>query len=221
MAANDKLGCLGFLLKLLGFAPAPGGFPYRVRDDFLTRAEASFFKVLQTAVGSSAAVFAKVRLGDLFFVPNPSGNVAYVNRISSKHVDFLICDADSLRPILGIELDDSSHQRASRQERDAFFDQVFEAAGLPLLRLPARKAYSVQEVRDLLTEAVSLGADNSGGQLPPMAGEIAAAVPPGGPPLCPKCGIPMELRRARRGPNQGGEFWGCRNYPRCHEMINI
>lgn len=34
-------------------------------------------------------------------------------------------------------------------------------------------------------------------------------------PRCPDCGGPMEARRARRGPNAGGLFWGCVDYPDC------
>src|SRR5688500_136792 len=32
-------------------------------------------------------------------------------------------------------------------------------------------------------------------------------------PSCPVCGRPMVARRARRGPNAGGLFWGCTGYP--------
>lgn len=34
-------------------------------------------------------------------------------------------------------------------------------------------------------------------------------------PLCPICTAPMVLRTARRGLNQGNQFWGCRKYPDC------
>ncbi len=38
---------------------------------------------------------------------------------------------------------------------------------------------------------------------------------------CPKCGLPMVLRTARRGLNAGGKFYGCSNYPRCKVTIPI
>jgi four helix bundle suffix protein len=34
-------------------------------------------------------------------------------------------------------------------------------------------------------------------------------------PACPKCGQPMVLRTARKGPRAGSQFWGCRGYPDC------
>jgi restriction system protein len=33
--------------------------------------------------------------------------------------------------------------------------------------------------------------------------------------LCPVCAAPMVKRVAKRGPNQGGSFWGCSKYPQC------
>ena len=41
----------------------------------------------------------------------------------------------------------------------------------------------------------------------------------GKPPKCPHCGSAMVLRKAKRGPKAGHEFWGCIRYPRCHGII--
>jgi restriction system protein len=39
--------------------------------------------------------------------------------------------------------------------------------------------------------------------------------------LCPLCSKPMVKRLARRGPNAGGEFWGCTGYPGCKGTRNV
>lgn len=39
---------------------------------------------------------------------------------------------------------------------------------------------------------------------------VAAAVP-----SCPRCSSEMVVRKARKGVNAGGEFWGCTRYPAC------
>jgi len=39
--------------------------------------------------------------------------------------------------------------------------------------------------------------------------------------LCPKCGAPMVLRTATKGDNKGKQFYGCSNFPKCREIINI
>ena len=35
---------------------------------------------------------------------------------------------------------------------------------------------------------------------------------------CPRCGRKMVLRTARRGPNEGGQFWGCEGFPKCRAV---
>ena len=40
-------------------------------------------------------------------------------------------------------------------------------------------------------------------------------------PACPSCGSTMAKRKARRGVNVGGEFWGCATYPVCKGTRNI
>jgi hypothetical protein len=149
----------------------------------------------------------KVNLGDIFFVPRPDQNQAARNRISSKHVDFLLCDCLTMKPRYGIELDDSSHAARSRQTRDSLVNLVFEAAGLPLLRFPAQRSYVLADI------ALKLS---------PISGETAT--PPPIPvtedttevPTCPKCGIPLVIRSGKHG-----EFYGCSNYPRCRETSAI
>ena len=39
--------------------------------------------------------------------------------------------------------------------------------------------------------------------------------------LCPKCGSPMTLRTASKGPNKGKRFYGCSSFPKCKTIINI
>ncbi|MGZ4981616.1 MAG: topoisomerase DNA-binding C4 zinc finger domain-containing protein [Methylobacter sp.] len=38
---------------------------------------------------------------------------------------------------------------------------------------------------------------------------------------CPKCGMPMTLRTARQGVNQGKQFLGCTGYPRCKTVRQL
>ena len=39
--------------------------------------------------------------------------------------------------------------------------------------------------------------------------------------ICPRCGAKMVLRTAKKGANQGREFYGCSNYPKCRYILNI
>lgn len=216
MSNEEPSGCLFAIFRLLGFggggAAAGNALPYRLRDDFLSPAELSFYKVLQLVVKDRATISTKVNLADLFFVPRGEGQQSYRNKIDRKHVDFLLCDPITMKPLAGIELDDSSHQRADRIERDNFVDGVFQSAGLPLLHFPVRQSYNVAELSAFLAPLLSPQAR----PLPPPTPPIPAAI--SGPPNCPKCGTPMVQRTATKGDNKGRMFWGCANYPKCREV---
>jgi len=125
-----------------------GHYPYHLRDDFLSPAELTFYRVLQTAVSDWAIIFVKVSLGDLFYAQTGEfgQNQVYRNKIDRRHVDFLLCDPQSIRPILGIELNDKSHQRADRQARDRFVDEVFAAAKLPITHITVRQGYPPEKL---------------------------------------------------------------------------
>jgi len=86
-------------------------------------------------------VFVKVRLADLCRDLDGWTNIAAFNQVSSKHVDFVLCDAQTLRPVLAVELDDRSHLRANRRNRDAFVDRVFRTMGLGIYRQWVRHSY--------------------------------------------------------------------------------
>lgn len=209
----EPRGCLAVILGLFGIrlgspAEAPG-FPYRQRDDFLSPAEFSFYRVLAAAIGSQAIICPKVGLGDVFYVAHSNNKQSFRNKIDRKHVDFLLCDPQTMRPRLGIELDDASHGRAERVERDQFVDGVFAAAGLPLLRFPARSGYDPKALSAQLAPHLSQQ---------DVASVASPPVQSGVPPVCPKCGITMVQRVASKGQNIGKTFWGCPNFPQCREI---
>ncbi len=217
--AQHNSGCLGFLFRLFaGDVEKVPALPYRVRDNFLTKAERSFYGVLRVAVRDQMVICPKVRLGDIFYVATRENAQSYRNKIDRKHVDFLLCDPQTLRPVLGVELDDASHQRAKTQARDVLVEAVFESAGLPIIRMPARASYSVEEVAGLLREGLALGTGAhqvATGTHPAMAGK---GVRQSGAPVCPKCGVPMVERKSRK---DGTRFWGCTNYPQCRQTASM
>ena len=215
-SSDEPQGCLAAILSLFGInlggesEPAPS-LPYRLRDDFLSPAEFSFYRVLVAAVGDRAVVCPKVNLNDMFFVSRPNENQAYRNKIDRKHVDFLLCHPATMKPLGGVELDDSSHQRADRRARDAFVDQVFAAARLPIVHIVARASYNAGALAGELASCLNN---------PPTSLAPVATVQESGEPVCPKCGVPMVQRTASKGANKGNQFWGCRNYPKCREVVS-
>jgi len=187
-------------------------YPYSVRDHFLSPAEHSFFMVLKSAVSDSALISIKVGLGDLFYAKSRDGSKyrAFTNKIDRKHVDFLLCDPKTVRPIAGIELDDKSHQRSDRQARDEFIENVFRVSNLPLVRIPVKHSYSVAELQALLRPYLETSK---------LAPPNLQASPQGVQPHCPNCGGEMVLRTAKNGMNQGEKFWGCSKFPQCRGIL--
>lgn len=150
-------GCLTAIFKLFGSpkATASNALPYKRKDFLLTAAERSLFGVLHEAFGTKYFIFSKVRLADLVWLPKGTeSRQSHFNRVQSKHVDFVICDRATVRPLVAIELDDSSHSRADRVERDAFVNEALAAAGLPFVRIRAAASYNVRELAQQVQAAV-------------------------------------------------------------------
>ncbi|PJF41262.1 MAG: topoisomerase [Phototrophicales bacterium] len=191
-------------------------FPYYLRDHFLSAAELNFYAALCDTVGEYVTICCKVGLQDIFYVKKSDYSLwrTYTNKIDRKHVDFLLCDPTTMQPLVGVELDDSSHQRKDRQERDEFVNAVFDAAGLPLVHIPVRRFYRQEDILR---------------QIGPYLGEAAQLASPSSEttentsenPSCPKCGSVMVLRIARRGDYAGRRFWGCSNYPDCRGTLSL
>lgn len=55
--------------------------------------------------------------------------------------------------MLGIELDDNSHQGVERNKRDMFVNGLFASTGIPLLRLHVRDMDKMEELVAQLTRA--------------------------------------------------------------------
>jgi len=81
-------------------------------------------------------------------------NQAAFNRIDRKHLDFLLCDPTTLRPMVAIELDDASHARRDRVDRDAFVDKVLDVVGLPLVRIRAQMDYDPRELEARIDQSM-------------------------------------------------------------------
>jgi hypothetical protein len=124
--------------------------PYFRKPFLLSKPEKYFYNILREVFGNYA-ILPKVRLADLVEAnrrhPNWQSNF---NRVCSKHIDFVICDA-WLCPLVAVELDGSSHQRIDRQQRDVLVDRILKEASLEIVHVPRQKRYFHKEIRQLLT----------------------------------------------------------------------
>lgn len=77
-------------------------------------------------------LFVKIRLADII-EPTITNNYTAFNKIKAKHIDFMIYD-QSLNLVCALELDDNSHNRKDRIERDIFVNDALASCGIKLIR---------------------------------------------------------------------------------------
>ncbi|MGZ5175942.1 MAG: DUF2726 domain-containing protein [Burkholderiales bacterium] len=149
---------LGLLVaRLKPSARKDEDLPYRIREHLFSPAERSFLGVLDQAVGDQYRIFGKVRVADVVEAKSSLSRTDWqraFNRVNAKHFDFVFCEKEDLRVICVIELDDKSHERRDSRDRDALLESVCKNISLPLVRFPAKHAYSVSDVRTSVAQAV-------------------------------------------------------------------
>ena len=143
---NTNPGCIHTILELFGLVPEP--LPYKKKGRLLSNTELSFYQVLKSISAGRFAICAKVRMADILTIGHTRNYYRHFNRIAQKHIDFLLCNPDTMEIIAAIELDDSSHNSGSRQDRDYFVKTALDAAQIPLIRFPARRTYNTQEIAE-------------------------------------------------------------------------
>jgi len=223
-------------LKLGWHGGKPDRYPYVMNQVLFSAAERSFLGVLEQAIGREYRVLGKVRVADVVSVKSMSDRSVWqkaFNRISAKHLDFVLCRKDDLSICAAIELDDKSHQTNKRQERDAFIAGLCKAIALPLIQVQAQSAYAVADIRARVLDAIRLKEDGEerfriSGEDPRIEPRLYStaekygypkAAPESDNPSCPRCSSPMVRRKAMGGANVGQEFWGCSAFPKCRSII--
>lgn len=110
-------------------------YNYQTKKSVMTIAEGNFYKKLTSALHDNFIIVPQAHLSMIFnhtvYGQNWRGAFSVIN---GKSIDFLIIDRGTFQPLLGIELDDSSHERHDRQERDKIVNTIFKQTNLPLVR---------------------------------------------------------------------------------------
>lgn len=125
---------------------------YRLKPSLLTATELKFYKTLVNCVPANHTLLIKPRIAD--YVKVSPFDQASFNRISAKHVDFLLCNSQSLAPVLGIELDDSSHNTRIARLRDAFVETLYKRVSLPLYRVKTAKTYNLSVIKGEISKLI-------------------------------------------------------------------
>lgn len=185
--------------------------PYRLRKQFLSFTELSLLSVLLEMAQGHYIVCPKVSLNDIFYIQRPNENVHFYNKIFRKHVDFLLCEPDSMKPVFGVEVVKPVRKEETRSA-DKFMEELFMDAGLPLVHVPSSEKYELTDLINLFNLALIKIE-----QYQPLEEEDISD----SAPLCPKCGLMMVLRIHRKGSQAGKRYYGCMNAPSCSGVVEI
>lgn len=122
----------------------------------MTQSERKFFEVLLVSVENQYHVFPQVHLDVILNnkVRNGQNWFGAFRHINEKSVDFVICDKAYIKPLLAIELDDRTHEREDRKERDGEVERILSEAGMPLLRFKGGE-HPEEEIKRLVFEKLN------------------------------------------------------------------
>ena len=172
-------------------------FPYK-RAKLLTDAELQLFNFMQNNLCQidRIVIFIKVRLADIAEVDNRiTLSKDYLWKITNKHVDFLICERDTLDIICAVELDDYTHENQAAKERDIFVMEVLDTVGVRTVRVKTRIRAIEKSDLALVDEYINR--------------KLA--------PKCPYCGKQMYPKISRTG----HRFYACEDFINCRRTVDI
>ncbi|WP_444925103.1 DUF2726 domain-containing protein [Microbulbifer sp. DLAB2-AF] len=126
-------------------------YSYKLQPYLLTKAELNFYLNLCKQMPREYGISSKVRLADVL-KPREQGKryKAALAKVWAKHLDFVIYELRTGKIISAIELDDRSHEKASRRARDTFLNLAAEDAGLKLHRVPNKSGWSKEDIAPLI-----------------------------------------------------------------------
>jgi hypothetical protein len=145
------------LIALALIALREGPPPYERRGVLLSPAEINFLRALTSAVREDWLVFSKVRLPDIIKVrAKTRKSQTWQSRIHGKHLDFVLCDYETLEVKLAIDLDDPAIPKGQRRAQENFVTAALTAAGVPLLRVRVREKYETAALRKDIEDALGI-----------------------------------------------------------------
>lgn len=206
---------------------------YIKKTGLLTPSERSFFGVIEQIINNKARIFCKVRIADIMDISGIKNKRSWwkaFSKISQKHIDFIICSKDDFSFYCAIELNDKSHNKEERKQRDEFIRKIFISVGLPLIEINTSRQYRLSELKEIiypkLPKEISSELINLTSPPPEPIRSVRISDPDyqGGESdykICPSCNAMMVKRKSTKGAFAGKEFFGCSKFPRCKEIIEI
>ena len=131
-------------------------YKYYAKSYVMTSRENECFKILNEIFSSKWFVVPQVHLSALldYRVKGQNWNAAF-RHINGKSVDFVLIGKESYKVICVIELDNSTHSRSDRIERDAEIERMFKESRIPLARIGRFESMTKSEIAKVITDAIN------------------------------------------------------------------
>lgn len=131
-------------------------YRYYAKSYVMTSRENECFKIINEIFSSKWFVVPQVHLSALldYRVKGQNWNAAF-RHINGKSVDFVLIGKESYKVICAIELDDSTHSKPDRIERDVEIERMFKEAGIPLARISKFESMTKPEIAKVVTDAIN------------------------------------------------------------------
>ena len=131
-------------------------YKYYAKSYVMTSRENECFKILNDIFSSKWFVVPQVHLSALldYRVKGQNWNAAF-RHINGKSVDFVLIGKESYKVICAIELDDSTHSKRDRMERDVEIERMFKGARIPLARITRFESMTKPEIAKVVTDAIN------------------------------------------------------------------
>lgn len=132
------------------FMDTSNPYPFKKKTQLLTSIERGFLALLEKSIGNDFKIINRVKLTDIIDIKdtvNGKAKRSALLKASSKYIDYVLCDPNTLRIIAAVDL--VNHNKGGhKSKQDWFVNGALEAAGIPHIRIKVKAGYQVDEIRN-------------------------------------------------------------------------
>lgn len=118
---------------------------YEVKESLLSATEIEYYRVLDSLLGGNYLIYPQINLATVIDKKRPKGFRTELFR----NADFGVFDFN-FRPLLLIEINDNSHLRKDRAERDESVNEICKNAKLPIVTFWVKDGINIEKMRKQL-----------------------------------------------------------------------
>lgn len=122
---------------------------YSPKEQYVTETEQAYYYILLEIAGNNYYVFPQVNLASVISKDTPGYRTELF-----RNVDFGFFDA-SFRPVLLIEINDGSHLRNDRKERDKSVNKICKMAKIPLLTFWTKDGINAERIKKAVNKYIN------------------------------------------------------------------